>query len=557
MAAHAVSAARAVTPRAAPARRAGAARAPAPRLAVRTAVASPSMPTPPAFPVPDFLKGPLEEISKQIDANLPDDAKRQVLRAQYTSAIGLRLAFFLSQGVLSSRVSGRSNIDGAAAASAIAKAVLDPNPRAKIPDAESNLGNIVRNAADGRELTEDEAAEVSQFLSQHLTSIVNLFRQELEHLENGVYKFPYDLNPATAPPEQWNPADVFAIARDTLQDQASVSDRRDAKRGQELLDVFSPDPERYPAYYLQNFHYQTDGWLTADSARLYDFQVETLFLGSADTMRRQVLPYVSEWMRGRDARDTKILDVASGTGRFLAFLRDNWPELDCTALELSPHYLEAVRKTNERFADRERYPTAGKLRLAEANCEAMPFEDGSFDAVTNVYLFHEMPKEARRNAAREFARVLKPGGKLFFVDSAQVGDGAALGMEKAFDQALERFPMFNHEPYYRDYSLTDLKALFGEFGLVYEDSNVAWVSKCWCFTKREVEEVEAATATTEATAQIETVVETKAEEASEPAEEAPATVTFSFDDSAAADDAEVEKEEEKSDEASDETETSA
>ena len=182
----------------------------------------------------------------------------------------------------------------------------------------------------------------------------------------------------------------------------------------------------------------------------------------------------------------------------------------------------------------------------------MPFEDGAFDAVTNVYLFHEMPKEARRNAAREFARVLKPGGKLFFVDSAQVGDGAALGMEKAFDQALERFPMFNHEPYYRDYSLTDLKALFGEFGLVYEDSNVAWVSKCWCFTKREAEEVKAESATLEATAQTEPEVETKAEEASESAaaqvEDAPATVA----ESAADDDVEVENEEEKSDEASDE-----
>merc|ERR1712216_138456 len=117
---------------------------------------------------------------------------------------------------------------------------------------------------------------------------------------------------------------------------------------------------------------------------------------------------------------------------------------------------------------------AGSLTLVEANCEAMPFPDASFDAVTNVYLFHEMPKEARRQAASEFARVLKPGGKLFFVDSAQVGDGKALGMEKAFDQALERFPQFNHEPYYRDYSLTDLAELFGEFGLELEDSTVAW-----------------------------------------------------------------------------------
>ena len=217
---------------------------------VARAVASPSLPSGPldALPVPDFLRGPLGDIVRNVETALPDDAKKALLRTQYTSAVGLRLAFFLTQGVLSSRVSGRSNIDGAAAAAAIAKAVLDPAPRAKIPDEKSNLGNIVSNAADGRALTDDEAAEVSQFLEQHLTCIVNLFRTELEHLENGTYKFPYDLNPATAPTEQWNPAHVFAIASDTLSDQAKVADRRNAKRGQELLDTFGPDPNRYPAY---------------------------------------------------------------------------------------------------------------------------------------------------------------------------------------------------------------------------------------------------------------------------------------------------------------------
>ena len=147
---------------------------------------------------------------------------------------------------------------------------------------------------------------------------------------------------------------------------------------QELLEKFGPDPARYPAYYLQNFHYQTDGWLSADSARLYDFQVETLFLGSADTMRRQALPFISRWMEGRDASETKVLDVASGTGRFLTFVRDNWPELDCTAVELSPHYLDAVRKSNERFDDRTLYPKSGPLKLVEANCETMPFEVSFF-----------------------------------------------------------------------------------------------------------------------------------------------------------------------------------
>ena len=76
---------------------------------VTRSVASPSMPSPPSLsglPVPDFLRGPAEDIVRALDAQVPADAKKQLLRAQYTSAIGLRLAFFLSQGVLSSRVSG-------------------------------------------------------------------------------------------------------------------------------------------------------------------------------------------------------------------------------------------------------------------------------------------------------------------------------------------------------------------------------------------------------------------------------------------------------------------
>ena len=163
------------------------------------------------------------------------------------------------------------------------------------------------NAASGEALTDAEAAEVNQFLSQHLAEIVNLFRVELEHLENGTYKFPYDLNPATAPAEQWNPADVFAIAGDTLADQSSVSARRDAKNGQELLDTFAPDPERYPAYYLQNFHYQTDGWLSKDSARLYDFRWRRSSWGPRTRCAARRF-----FRRGVDAGSGRVLDQAFG-----------------------------------------------------------------------------------------------------------------------------------------------------------------------------------------------------------------------------------------------------
>ena len=42
------------------------------------------------------------------------------------------------------------------------------------------------------------------------------------------------------------------------------------------------DQEGYPDYYLQNFHYQVDGYLSEMSANLYDIQLEILFNGVAD-----------------------------------------------------------------------------------------------------------------------------------------------------------------------------------------------------------------------------------------------------------------------------------
>ena len=47
--------------------------------------------------------------------------------------------------------------------------------------------------------------------------------------------------------------------------------------------------ESYPDYYLQNFHHQTDGYLSDYSAGLYDIQVEILFNGTADAMRRRII----------------------------------------------------------------------------------------------------------------------------------------------------------------------------------------------------------------------------------------------------------------------------
>ena len=219
------------------------------------------------------------------------------------------------------------------------------------------------------------------------------------------------------------------------------------------------DSGTLPAYFLQDFHFQTGGYLSEESARLYDVQVETLFRGSAFAMRRQALGPIADFMRERDQRKVKLLDVACGTGRFLREVRRAYPAMELTGLDLSRPYLAEAERHFEGLR-----PAA----WLEANAEAIPLADGSQDIVTTIFLFHELPPDVRRIVIAEMARVLKPGGLLVFIDSLQRGD-----RDGGWDGFLEGFPERFHEPYYRHYSIDNLDGAFVEAGL---ESTATWPS---------------------------------------------------------------------------------
>jgi ubiquinone/menaquinone biosynthesis C-methylase UbiE len=46
----------------------------------------------------------------------------------------------------------------------------------------------------------------------------------------------------------------------------------------------------------------------------------------------------------------------------------------------------------------------------------VPSDEQHYDAITCVYLFHELPEVVRTRVVQEWFRVLKPGGKVLFVD---------------------------------------------------------------------------------------------------------------------------------------------
>ena len=101
----------------------------------------------------------------------------------------------------------------------------------------------------------------------------------------------------------------------------------------------------------------------------------------------------------------------------------------------------------------------------------MRFADATFDIATSVYLFHELPRNARRNVVREMFRVLKPGGLIVIEDSAQLSESAELAT------VLREFPREFHEPFYAKYLEDDLAALLREAGFVVESTEAHLVAK--------------------------------------------------------------------------------
>ena len=289
--------------------------------------------------------------------------------------------------------------------------------------------------------------------------LARLFARDWENIAAGHYRVPHDL--------VTGPLAALAKASPYFADLRQVERRRHARGGVELR----ADPastEDFPAYYLQNFHYQTDGYLSRRSAELYDHQVEVLFTGAADAMRRQALVPLARFMAKRKSAETRLLDLASGTGRFLSFVKDNYPRLAITALDLSPAYLDKARA--------QLAPWRG-VEFRQAAAERSGLAEASQEIVTCVYLFHEVPHRVRRDIVAEIVRVLKPGGQLIFVDSIQLGD------VPDYDGLLEYFPVAFHEPYYADYQRRDLTSLFTDGGLVLLETTLAYFSRVMVLAK--------------------------------------------------------------------------
>ncbi|MBS0517439.1 MAG: methyltransferase domain-containing protein [Proteobacteria bacterium] len=109
---------------------------------------------------------------------------------------------------------------------------------------------------------------------------------------------------------------------------------------------------------------------------------------------------------------SRVLDVAAGRGTSAIHLAERFG-CEVVGVDYSRQNVDAA----SRLADRA--GLAGQVRFHVADAERLPFDDASFDAVLCECAFCTFPDKAA--TAREFARVLAPGGCAGLSDLTRTG----------------------------------------------------------------------------------------------------------------------------------------
>lgn len=119
-------------------------------------------------------------------------------------------------------------------------------------------------------------------------------------------------------------------------------------------------------------------------------------------------------------RGASVLDLAGGTGDLAAaFAKRVGPDGRVVLADINSAMLSVGR---DKLADKGSY---NQIRWVQADAEALPFEDKSFDCVTIAFgLRNVTHKEA---ALESIYRVLKPGGRLLVLEFSKPVS-PALGM---------------------------------------------------------------------------------------------------------------------------------
>lgn len=121
----------------------------------------------------------------------------------------------------------------------------------------------------------------------------------------------------------------------------------------------------------------------------------------------QLVPYRE---RVIGAAEGRVLEVGIGSGMNLPYYRP--PVREVLALEPAPRLVSMARSAS--------HATGMLVNFIEASAEAIPLDKHSVDTVVTTWTLCSIPQGA--TALAEMRRVLRPGGKLLFVEHGLAPD---------------------------------------------------------------------------------------------------------------------------------------
>ena len=176
-------------------------------------------------------------------------------------------------------------------------------------------------------------------------------------------------------------------------------------------------PPRYLA--ALDTHLQPGGYHTEEVANdlsagaVFDRVISVHTMGSQGPNNDDAGMSVAGWVQKEHPELTpkRILDLGCTVGHFTLPFKQVFPDAEVYGIDVAAPCL--------RYAHARACAQGVEAHFRQANAEAMPFDDESFDLVVSRQLLHETSVPALRNVFHECFRLLKPQGLMIHQDAPQ------------------------------------------------------------------------------------------------------------------------------------------
>jgi ubiquinone/menaquinone biosynthesis C-methylase UbiE len=187
----------------------------------------------------------------------------------------------------------------------------------------------------------------------------------------------------------------------------------------------------------------------------YDSYMKLVTLGRERALRRETLEHA------RLEPGESFLEVGCGTGTLTIAARQLvGPGGSAAGIDAIPAMIELSRRKATR---------AGvDIEFRPGSIDALPFADHRFDVVAGSFMIFHMSDPVRRNGIREIRRVLRPGGRVLFLDMTEPAGALARKVARRLFGGMLEHDLRELEPVLTESGFSDVtfgRARFRVMGL--------------------------------------------------------------------------------------------